>query len=72
MAEHMRAWECLSCGAVRLDAVEVEANPLFDHWSADDRACAACGSLVLRIVEGAQCEVCARLVRVRDHEHPPV
>ena len=66
----MRVWECLTCGAVSLDAVKIEADPN-DHWSADDWACASCGALILRRVEGLQCDVCARLVRARDHEHTP-
>ncbi len=70
MAQSVRAWECQTCGAVRLDAVKFEANPFLDHWSADDHACAACGSRVLRIVQGADCPVCGHLVRVREHEHP--
>ena len=64
----MRVWECQGCGAVRLDAVKIEANP-DDHWSADDWACAACGGLTLRVFEGMHCDVCGRLVRARDHEH---
>ena len=70
VTDRVRAWECLTCGAIRLDAVMIEANP-DDHWSADDWACAACGGLVLRTVEGMICDVCGRLVRVRDHQHAP-
>ena len=65
----IRAWESQACADVRIDAVKIAADPLVDHWSADDRACAACGSLVLRLVEAALCAVCGRLVRVRD-PHP--
>lgn len=68
MTDRMRVWECITCGSVRIDATKIEADP-DDHWSADDWACADCGALLLRIVEGAHCEVCGRLVRVRDHEH---
>ena len=69
MDDRVRAYGCLDCGTVRTDAVKVAADPLHDHWSADDWACASCGSLVLRVVEAARCAVCGRLVRVRDHEH---
>jgi len=64
----VRVWECLTCGAVSLEAVKIEADP-DDHWSADDWACAVCGGLHLTRTEGFECAVCGRLVRARYHEH---
>lgn len=65
----IRAWECQRCGAVRLDAVKIPADPEHDHWSADEWACIECGSLVMLVVTGLHCDVCGRLVRASGHEH---
>ena len=46
MVADVRAWECLTCGAVSLEAVKIEADP-DDHRSSDDWACVVCGGLAL-------------------------